>query len=319
VVDLYDEGQSRPWALVSAGRYVAVGTVPHNGATGGLLALVDPDTGRYWTERIAGGHSVVGLAYRRGVLYGATSVYGGAGAPRPTATDAVVFAYDVRRKRMLWQVTPRPGEGAFGEVAFDKDGHLWGAGPTSVFELDPRDGSTLAERLYADYPWSTVEYAWVASRVWVDPFDDQVYVTAQAATYRIDPETLERARVFRPASYAITANDGSAYVGRDLRVWRWQVDDARPSVDIALSSTRVRPGERLEVTVSGLGPGEPVELWLRPHDRRVAGARASADGVVTVRLRVPPSPRGRAAAVEVARPMTRGIVRAPFEITAGPH
>lgn len=310
-LSLYDQGQSRPWALESAGKYLAIGTVPHNGATGGALAILDTTTGEHWIEKVAGGQSVVGLAYRDGVLYGTTSAYGGSGAPRPSETEGVLFAYDIEKRAMLWQIEPHQGERAFGEIAFDKEGDLWIASPTMVFEVDPDTRSVVSSRSYGAYPWESVEYVWVASNLWVDPYDDQVYVSTQGAIWRVNPATMDRARVFRPSSYALMASNGFAYVGRDTSAWAWRPDD-RPAVDVQLSTAE--RGRDLTVTVAGLGPNEPVALWTRPGAVSHGEVRADADGVARASIPVPlDAPLGEAV-VEVVRPLTGSIVRSEYDV-----
>lgn len=314
VLDLYDEGQSRPWALESAGRYLAIGTVPHNGSLGGALSILDTTTGEHWTQTIAGGHSVVGLTYRDGILYGATSVYGGAGAPRPANRDAVVFAYDIDERRVLWQLKPQAGEGAFGELAFDDEGYLWTGGPMSVFKIDVTSPGVVASRSYGDYPWDSIDYAWVSSRVWVDPYDGQLYVGSQGAFYSVNRTTLERVRHFRPASFGFMANDGYNYVGRDLAAWQWS-PASRPRVEVDLSTTSVSRGQRLTVTVSGLGPGEPVAVWHRPTGTSLGEVRADGAGTARASRWISMDEPLGAAAIEISRPLTGGLLRAAYTVS----
>lgn len=310
-LSLYDEGQSRPWALESAGRYLAIGTVPHNGATGGALAILDTTTGEHWLEEIAGGHSVVGLTYRDGVLYGTTSVYGGSGAPRPSDGEGVLFAYDIEQREVLWQIEPHEGEGAFGQLAFDKQGHLWIASPTMVFEIDVESQEVIASRSYGPYPWDSIEYMWVASQLWIDPYDDQVYVSSQGSIWRVDQGTLDRARVFRPSNYALMASNGFNYVSRDTSAWAWQ-EGARPAVDVELSAAE-RGGD-LEVIVSGLGPDEPISLWGRPDTVSHGEVRADSSGIARMSIPIPLDASLGNAAIEVTRPLTGSIIRTGYEV-----
>lgn len=314
VLNLYDEGQSRPWAMTSAGRYLAVGTVPHNGAMGGLLALLDTTTGQHWSVKVAGGQSVVGLVHRDGILYGTTSAFGGSGAPRPTTLNAHVFAYDLATRTMLWEKNPVAGEGGLGEIAFDKQGMLWTAGPMTTHRIDPADGRLVATKNYGAYPWDTIEYSWVGSRVWVDPYDGKVMVASQGAVWQVDPTTLARARVFRPASYAITTNAGLHYTARETEAWKWQM---RPAVAArATASEGATRGGTLKVELTGFGPGEPVTLRLRPDATGLVDTVTDASGRAFVTVDVPLAAQVGGGAVEVERPLTRGIVRVPVTVGA---
>lgn len=318
VLRLYESaGQSRPFALTSAGRYLAIGTVARNGHPGGGLTLLDPATGEHWFDDVVPGHSVIGLAYRDGVLYGATSVFGGAGGPRPTETDAVVFAYDVQRRVKLWEVAPVPGEGALGEIAFDRDGKLWSHTPVTVFRLDTATRRVEAVRNYGDYPWDTVEQAWVGARLWIDPYDGAPHVVTQGAAYRIDPVTLDRARFFRPASFGFAHNNGHYYLARDPMAWEYTPAE-RPAARVTAGGEAVVPCGEQTATLSGFGPGELVELWLRPSAHYLGSVRAGQDGRLTHRFTVPGDLPAGAHRVEVRRVQTNASLGAPVTVAPPP-
>lgn len=315
---LYDlHGQSRPFALTSAGRYLAIGTVARNGYAGGGLTLLDPDTGEHWFEDVVPGHSVISLAFRDGVLYGGTSVYGGAGGPRPTETDAVVFAYDVERREKLWQVAPVPGEGALGELAFDNDGKLWSHTPVTVFRLDTGTRQVEAVRNYDSYPWDTVDHAWVGSRLWIDPYDGQPQVVTQASAYRIDPASLDRARWFRPASYGMLHNNGNVYLARDPRVWEY-TPSARRAAEVSMAPGEVAPCGERTVELSGFGPNELVEVWLRPSATYLGSVHAGPDGALSHRFTVPGDTPAGENRVEIKRVLTGRSMTTTMTVAAPP-
>ncbi len=71
--DLKKEGQERPWTVVSAGKYVAIGTSPKNTQLNGAVTLYDPATGerRTWNSGLVdGANQIAALTYRDGILYG---------------------------------------------------------------------------------------------------------------------------------------------------------------------------------------------------------------------------------------------------------
>lgn len=326
VLRLYEEhGQSRPFALASAGDVLAIGTVAKNGSPGGGLTLLNTRTGESWFTDVVPGHSVVALTYRDGVLYGATSVYGGVGGPRPTEKDAVVFAYDIEQRRTLWEVAPIPGEGAIGELAFDENGKLWSQTPVTVFRMDVETQEVEARRTYEPYPWDTIAYAHVGSRLWYDPYVDELYVVSQAKMFTIDPVTLDRARVFQPASYGFLHNNGNVFIARDLKYWEY-TPSARPAATAAVAAGSVPAGRPQTVTFSGLGPGEELELWLRPDAKPLGTVRADDTGTASLTFTVPLDRAGELT-VEGRRLSTRGVLSTSFQAAAplcdvtvdGPH
>lgn len=314
VLSLYDDhGQSRPFGMASAGEYLAVGTVAKNGALGGGLTILDPETGEYWFDDVVPGQSVTALTYRDGVLYGTTSIYGGAGAPRPTETDAVLFAYDVEQREVMWQMAPLPGEGALGDVAFDKDGKLWTHSTVSVARIDAETREVEATRNYGSYPWEDVDHAWGAADVWIDPYDEDLYVVSQGSMYRIDPETLDRTRYFRPASQGLFHNNGNVFLSRNPQAWEY-TPNQRTAAELQLGSDTVIKGQAQTVTATGLGADEPVEVWDRAAHEYLGTVRADQDG--TLETSVPVTAAVGEARVELVRVTTRAVLGAEYEVVA---
>ncbi|ACZ85356.1 PQQ-binding-like beta-propeller repeat protein [Streptosporangium roseum] len=136
--DFAADKQIRPRATVSAGRYLAVGTMPDLGHLGGVLALWDPREGSLRTAQrhVVKDQSIVSLAYRDGVVYGGTSIHSGQSATPPTQTEARLFAWSVRENRLLWEITPVPGKPAVPALAFDDRGRLWGIAGGEVFAVN---------------------------------------------------------------------------------------------------------------------------------------------------------------------------------------
>ncbi|MEU7745871.1 hypothetical protein [Nonomuraea sp. NPDC049158] len=136
--DLAADKQIRPRALVSAGRYLVAGTMPDLGQLGGVLAVWDPAKGelKHAARNVVQDQSIVSLAYRDGVVYGGTSIYGGQSATPPTQPEAKLFAWSVRENRLLWQIVPAPGKPAIPALTFDRRGRLWGIAGGEVFAVN---------------------------------------------------------------------------------------------------------------------------------------------------------------------------------------
>ncbi|MFI6902866.1 hypothetical protein ACIBKY_16515 [Nonomuraea sp. NPDC050394] len=138
---LYDgaaDKQIRPRAMVSAGRYLAVGTMPDLGHLGGVLSIWDPEAGRLKSSQrnVVKDQSIVALAYRDGIVYGGTSIYSGQSATPPTQLEAKLFAWSVRENRLLWEIVPAPGKPAIPALTFDAAGRLWGIAGGEVFAVN---------------------------------------------------------------------------------------------------------------------------------------------------------------------------------------
>ncbi|GAA0913007.1 hypothetical protein [Nonomuraea longicatena] len=213
LLNLGDQEQDRPFAMVSAGDWLAFGTVPKSGSIGGALGLLNPETGQKIIKRnILPGHSVVGLAYRDGVVYGATSVFGGTAVPQDTA--AKVFAYDLASDTIKWQTAPVEGDLTLGSITFDDQGRLWGITPDAIFEIDAATGQTLRTSKHQTYPWDTLRVP-----VWLDTHlvfhDGYLWGKTQSKVYKIDRATMGTSLIARPISNMHQGADGHLYLSRN--------------------------------------------------------------------------------------------------------
>ncbi|WP_329519194.1 hypothetical protein [Spirillospora sp. NBC_01491] len=146
-INLKPHVQMRARALAEVDGRIAVGTVPEGDRLGGALVLHDPRSGESEVVRnVVQDQSVFGLAARRGVVYGGTSITGGLSTTPPTRKEGTVFAWDAARSRKLWETVPVPGAGTVSSVAIGSDGNLWGIAGRTVFAVEPRRG-TVVRRL----------------------------------------------------------------------------------------------------------------------------------------------------------------------------
>ncbi|MGI5419022.1 PQQ-binding-like beta-propeller repeat protein [Actinomadura luteofluorescens] len=88
---------------------IAMTTQPEPGQVNGALSLYSPRTGKFETHRpLVERQSLYAVTCRRGVAYIGTNIQEGLGLP-PVTTTARLAAYDLRRRKLLWQVEPVPG------------------------------------------------------------------------------------------------------------------------------------------------------------------------------------------------------------------
>ena len=210
--DLKKEGQERPWTVVSAGKYVAIGTSPKNTQLNGAVTLYDPATGerRTWNSGLVdGANQIAALTYRDGILYG-----GSLGCCNPADGSkhrGQVFALDAATGAVKWTSTPLADEDGVAGLTFDGQGRLFGQSYGTVFELDPADGSLLRSKKYFDYPWPTISgFQPRAVNMNFDPGDGAIYTTS-GTTRRIDPDTLNDLGPNYRCSFADTSPGASKF------------------------------------------------------------------------------------------------------------
>jgi len=188
--DLKSDGQERPWTVVSAGQYLAIGTSPKNSQANGAVTLYDPATGahRTWNSGlVTGANQISALTYRDGVVYG-----GSLGCCNVDASKhpGQVFAMDAASGDVLWRSTPLPEEDGVAGLTFDGQGRLFGQTYGTIFELDPANGAMKRSVQEFAYNWDTVtNFQPRAVNMAYDPGDDAIYTT-NGTTRRIDPDTL---------------------------------------------------------------------------------------------------------------------------------
>jgi streptogramin lyase len=215
VLDLSGEKQDRPFAMIDAGGVLAVGTVPSSGVLGGTLALYNPATGtsRVMTN-IVPTHSIVGLAYRSGVVYATTSVWGGNGIDA-VEYDAKLIAVDVATGAVQYTTVPAPGERAISGLTVDGNGRVWGYSTCSLFEFDPVQRKTLRTMKYCEYDWDAVHHVWRDGFLFYDATDGLLYGKAQGKVFKINRTTLASTEVARPISVLTQSPTRDLYMSRE--------------------------------------------------------------------------------------------------------
>jgi hypothetical protein len=103
--------QDRPRDLAydQATGLIAMTTQPEPGHVNGTLALYAPLTGAFEVHRpVVDRQSLYGVTCRAGIAYLGTNIQEGLGLP-PVTTTARLAAFDLRTRKVLWQLEPVPG------------------------------------------------------------------------------------------------------------------------------------------------------------------------------------------------------------------
>ena len=209
------EHQDRPFAITSGDGKLFAGTVPDYGMLGGALAVYDAATDmwkQYNHEALVRNQSIMSLAYKDGLLYGSTTVWGGLGIA-PSEKEAKIFIWDVAQERKVGELsldglnidqTPR-----MISIAFGPDGLLWGVVEGTIFAIDVTTKQIVKQRmirpsLYNMSKWLPYELEWGP--------DGLLYTTLARKLFAIDPGTLQYQVVYDDiVTLMAIGADGSIY------------------------------------------------------------------------------------------------------------
>lgn len=150
------EGQDRPFAMLSVPelKTIFIGTVPGYGLLGGALATYSPDKNTTEVHRDLIPHqSIVTLAYKDGLVYGGTSIWGGLGI-QPTEKEARLFAWDPRTRKLVFEIVPVKDAQGISSLMCGPDGNLWGWAEGTLFIFNPVTKSVVysEKKFSADGP-----------------------------------------------------------------------------------------------------------------------------------------------------------------------
>lgn len=214
VYQMPDE-QDRPFAVASGDDHVFIGSVPGYGLLGGSLAIYDERTDTWESHRnVVDKQSVIGLAYKDGLLYGGTSIWGGQGGS-PEASEAKMFIWDVEQGTKVEEFTldiPDIDQDPkmIGALSFGPDGLLWGAVDGTIFAMDTDTKEIVKSKVilpstYSSSKWRPHYIRWGK--------DGLMYTTLSRELVVIDPDNLQY-KVFDELNGVDTmalSADGSVY------------------------------------------------------------------------------------------------------------
>ena len=209
------DSQDRPFVVTSSDDHVFIGSVPFYGLLGGSLTIYDEENDSWESHRnVVENQSIIGLAYKDGLLYGGTSIWGGQGGS-PEATEAKIFIWDVNSGEKIKEFTPEIPDidqtpKMIGALSFGEDGLLWGAVDGTIFAMDPDTfevvkSEVILQSTYSSSKWNPHYLRWGN--------DGLLYTTLARKLVVIDPDTLEH-KVFDELGTVhnmTLADDGTVY------------------------------------------------------------------------------------------------------------
>ncbi len=189
---LREHGQDRPFAMAydPVSDQLAVGTVANTTSLQGALSIYDFATQTVDVyKNIVPNQSIISLAYKDGLVYAGTTVYGGLGTSGPTETNAKLFIFDPLTKQKVYETTPAIGRKGVTGLSVGPDGMIWGVAEDFIFKFNPAtrqfDYRVAKLRRYAA---NTTTWAWA----FLHPgTDGNMYGTSRGQFFMMKPETNE--------------------------------------------------------------------------------------------------------------------------------
>lgn len=213
--------QDRPFAFTAAGDRLAIGTVPDYGRLGGALTLYDLKGGQYAVyPNVIDRQSIVSLAYRDGIIYAGSSIWGGLGIA-PEQNEAVLMLWDVRQAAVLWQGVPITGEKAVSALTFDDNGMLWGLTAGSLFQFDPMKREVCRMIRLFPFDWGSIGHYWRGGYLRYRGDGKLIGSTLQKLfTYDIANDRLDI--LDSDALFLAEDGNGDIYFARDTKLYKYE-------------------------------------------------------------------------------------------------
>lgn len=221
--------QDRPFTLTSGDGQLFVGTIPDYGLSTGALTIYDEkkDEWKVYADLVPN-LSIIGLAYKDGLLYGGTSIWGGLGK-QPVEEVAQIFVFDTVKRELIKRLVPEiPGIDApprmIGELTVGPDGNIWGAIDGCLFIMEPetckiiRNIQVSPSRYHGKF--RPVYLRWGQ--------DGLLYTVLGRKLVIVDPVTLDYEIVdHQTLSIMTLGKDGHIYYSRGSKMYRRAITSSK--------------------------------------------------------------------------------------------
>ncbi len=207
-------------AVEEAGVFL-MGTVPKYGKHGGSLVVYDVESGKADTyQNIVPNHSITALAYKDGIVYAGSNIYGGLGNG-PASGEAQLIAFDLKTRKIVSQWTPVLGAKMITELIFSPDGKLWGAADGALFEFDVLNQEVLYTGLMTDYLYGHI---WGDAQFTIGK-DNKLYAMQGRVIYQFDFETKQQAVLRKNPGKSNIAQDpyGNFFVSDRTKLYKYSI------------------------------------------------------------------------------------------------
>ncbi|MGI2297252.1 S-layer homology domain-containing protein [Paenibacillus sp. GXUN7292] len=255
---LGDLNQDRPFAIEGAEdlNKLFVGTVPKNGMLGGMLAVYDLANGGepdlYSDNEVVPDQSILSFAYKDGLLYGGTSIYGGQGGV-PTASEAVLFVWDISAKKKVFELVPVPGKKAITALHIGPDGNVWGLanGALFIFDIDTK------QVIYSNNAFPNAAGRWIDGSMETGS-DGNVYATVGGHFFKVDAQTKEVTVLATGARKLAQDDFGNFYMFTEPEspnLYRYTIPELLlklTGVQVSAEAAQIEAGKEIKLSLTGI-------------------------------------------------------------------
>lgn len=225
--------QDRPYIIDDAGDYIIVGSIATYGKVGGALSIMNKKTGEYEVYRnVVKDQSIVGLAYKDGIIYGSTTTSGGLGIEYPEK-KAKMFMFDLEKREKIkewipeWPAEMKGNVNIIGDIEVGPDGLLWCASKGYLFAMEPGTGNIVKSKVIGDVTFSDSGHQWQPRHIRFDK-NGLLYITVGGINV-VDPETMENIDLKQYSKYEPNLMDidseGNIYFGNAANMMKIAVTD----------------------------------------------------------------------------------------------
>ena len=249
------EEQDRPYVNTFGDGYAFFGHIPTYTKNGGALAIFeesDPQGTLRVFRNIVQDQSIVGLAYKDGIIYGSTSVHGGLDSA--TITDsAKMFTFDVATGQKLdeWELNIPNYSGYISFISgltFDENGLLWVVANGHILAIDPATKEIVKHQ--AIYPEVSNYGKW--RPVHVRFHDGLIYTDIYGKLVIVNPNTMEYNDLGISTVLFTLDTQGNLYYAQGATLYKRTVSEMLyiPAGEVEIKSPmRVNPNETFTVSI----------------------------------------------------------------------
>ena len=214
------DGHLRPRAMIRGpGGLIYIGSEPPYGELGGAIGVWDPRQNRTIENyrHMVTNQSITSLAWEpvSGLIFGGSGNYGGGGA-RPMEKEGKFFAFDPKRKQIVFQSALVPGAVKY-PATFAAQGKVFTAVGDKLLVFDPQ---TMKLVRTITLPGAQLDISLGQHR------GRELVGLTSKGVYVIDPTKAEityRAEAPVPVNCGFALIDDAVYFGSKAELWRYRL------------------------------------------------------------------------------------------------